>query len=55
VPVWPGCLLTALATEQTGLLAVAVDGKTLRGARRMGATAAHLVSLFAHHARPVLG
>jgi hypothetical protein len=30
---------------------VAVDGKTLRGARRMGATAAHLVPVFAYHAR----
>ena len=32
-----------------------MDGKTLRGARRMGAVAAHLVSVFAHHARLVLG
>ena len=50
-----GAYFTAMATEQTGLLAVAVDGKTLRGARRMGATATHLVSVFAHHARLVLG
>lgn len=50
-----GAYFTALASEQTGLLAVAVDGKTLRGARRMGARAAHLVSVFAHHARLVLG
>ena len=32
-----------------------LDGKTLRGARRAGAGAAHLVSVFAHHARLVLG
>ena len=50
-----GAYFTAMATEQTALLAVAVDGKTLRGARRMGATATHLVSVFAHHARLVLG
>ena len=50
-----GAYFTALAAEQTGLLAVAVDGKTLRGARRAGAVAAHLVSVFAHHARLVLG
>ena len=48
-------LATAQATAQGGLLAVALDGKTLRGARRMGAAATHLVSVFAHHARLVLG
>ena len=37
------------------MLAVALDGKTLRGARRAGAAAAHLVSVFAHRARLVLG
>ena len=36
-------------------LAVALDGKSLRGARRAGAAAAHLVSVFAHRARLVLG
>jgi predicted transposase YbfD/YdcC len=50
-----GTYFTALAAEESGLLAVAVDGKTLRGARRMGAAAAHLVSVFAHHSRLVLG
>lgn len=49
-----GAYFTALAAAETGLLAVAVDGKTLRGARRMGAAAAHLVSVFAHRARLVL-
>lgn len=48
-------LATAQAAAESGLLAVAVDGKTLRGARRMGAGAAHLVAVFAHHARLVLG
>jgi predicted transposase YbfD/YdcC len=48
-------LAAAQAAAESGLLAVAVDGKTLRGARRMGAGAAHLVSVFAHHARLVLG
>jgi hypothetical protein len=51
-----GAYFTALAAaEAGGLLAVAVDGKTLRAARRMGAAATHLVSVFAHHARLVLG
>ena len=49
-----GAYFTALAAAETGLLAVAVDGKTLRGARRMGAVAAHLVSVFADRARLVL-
>lgn len=47
--------VAALATAGTPLVAVAVDGKTLRLAKRMGATAAHLVSAFAHHARLVIG
>ena len=53
-----GAYFTAVAAAQatqSGLLAVALDGKTLRGARRAGAAAAHLVSVFAHHARLVLG
>ena len=54
-----GAYFTALAATEAAaegrLLAVAVDGKTLRGARRAGAAAAHLVSVFAHHARLVLG
>ena len=51
-----GAYFTALAaTEAAGMLAVALDGKTLRGARRAGAAAAHLVSVFAHRARLVLG
>jgi predicted transposase YbfD/YdcC len=48
-------LATAQAGADGGLLAVALDGKTLRGARRMGGAATHLVSVFAHHARLVLG
>ena len=53
-----GAYFTAVAAARaadSGLLAVALDGKTLRGARRAGAAAAHLVSVFAHHARLVLG
>jgi predicted transposase YbfD/YdcC len=53
-----GAYFTAVAAAQatqSGLLVVALDGKTLRGARRAGAAAAHLVSVFAHHARLVLG
>ena len=43
------------AAEPAGLLAVALDGKTLRGALRAGARPPHLVSVFAHRARLVLG
>lgn len=53
-----GAYFTALATAQPGcgaLVAVALDGTTLRGARRAGAAATHLVSVFAHRARLVLG
>ena len=54
-----GAYFTALASAEAlaagGLLPVALDGKTLRAARRMGAAATHLVSVFAHHARLVLG
>ena len=50
-----GAYFTALAATEAAaegrLLAVALDGKTLRGARRAGAAAAHLVSVFAHRAR----
>lgn len=47
--------LAAARVAEDGVLAVAVDGKTLRGARRAGATAGHLVAVFAHAARLVLG
>src|SRR6202011_2836339 len=54
-----GAYFTALAAAEAlaagGLLPVALDGKTLRAARRMGADATHLVSVVAHHARLVLG
>jgi hypothetical protein len=57
-----GAYFTTVADAETvatgatgGLLAVAVDGKTLRAARRMGAAATHLVVVFAHRARLVLG
>jgi predicted transposase YbfD/YdcC len=46
---------TAECTADDGLLVVALDGKTLRGSRRAGAAAVHLVSMFAHHTRLVLG
>ena len=54
-----GAYFTTVAAAETvptgGLLAVAVDGKTLRAARRMGAPATHLVAVFAHRVRLVLG
>jgi predicted transposase YbfD/YdcC len=45
----------AVAAADGPLVAVALDGKTLRLAKRMGASAAHLVSAFAHHAHLVIG
>lgn len=47
--------VVALAAGDSPLVAVAIDGKTLRLARRMGAAASHLVSAFAHHAHLVIG
>ena len=44
-----------LLAAENGVVAVAVDGKTLRGARRIGAAAADLVAVFAHRAPLVLG
>jgi predicted transposase YbfD/YdcC len=45
----------AAVADSGGLMAVALDGKTVRGARLGGGRAPHLVSIFAHHARLVLG
>lgn len=53
-----GAYFTALAAAQASVdapLAVALDGKTIRGPRRAGGRAAHLVSVFAHQARLVGG
>ncbi|MFR9750536.1 ISAs1 family transposase [Nocardia sp. 004] len=52
-----GAYFTALALtgDDSPLVAVAIDGKTLRLARRMGATAAHLVAAFTHRTRLVIG
>jgi predicted transposase YbfD/YdcC len=52
-----GAYFTAYATQldPAALVPIALDGKTLRGALRAKATATHLVSVFAHHARLVLG
>lgn len=44
----------ALAAADSPLVAVAIDGKTLRLARRMGARASHLVAAFTHHTRLVI-
>jgi predicted transposase YbfD/YdcC len=45
----------AVAAAGGGLVAVALDGKTVRGARAGGGRAPHLVSVFAHHAALVIG
>jgi predicted transposase YbfD/YdcC len=48
-------LAAAARADPGGLVAVSLDGKTARGALRGSATGTHLVSVFAHHARLVLG
>jgi predicted transposase YbfD/YdcC len=48
-------VLAAAGTDTDAVVPVALDGKTLRGALRAGAAATHLVSVFAHRARLVLG
>jgi predicted transposase YbfD/YdcC len=51
-----GFFTTAALTATDGpLVAVALDGKTLRLAKRMGAAGAHLISACAHHTRLVIG
>jgi hypothetical protein len=45
----------AVAAADGQLVGVAIDGKTLRLTKRMGASAAHLVCAFAHHAHLVMG
>lgn len=45
----------AIRCDPAALVPIALDGKTLRGALRAKATATHLVSVFAHRARLVLG
>jgi predicted transposase YbfD/YdcC len=47
-------LAAAARAEPGGLIAVSLDGKTVRGALRGTTTGTHLVSVFAHHARLVL-
>jgi predicted transposase YbfD/YdcC len=49
-----GLAITA-AEPDSGLVAVSLDGKTLKGARKAGSVASHLVSIFAHRTRLVLG
>lgn len=48
-------LAAAAQPDPGGLVAVSLDGKTVRGALRGTATGTHLVSVFAHHARLILG
>lgn len=52
-----GAYFTAhvIRLDPAGLVPIALDGKTLRGALRAKAAATHLVSVFAHRARLVLG
>lgn len=47
--------LAVTAATDGELIAVAIDGKTLRLAKRMGAAAAHLVSAFTHRTHLVIG
>ncbi|CNG18738.1 transposase for IS2404 [Mycobacterium tuberculosis] len=50
-----GAWLWTRAVRVSGRLVIAVDGKTVRGARRKGGKAPHLVAALAHSAGAVLG
>ena len=43
-------MVTALAAPEAPEIAMAVDGKTLRGSKKQGAPETHLVSVLAHRA-----
>jgi predicted transposase YbfD/YdcC len=45
---WANSVLTALPPAPGELEAMAIDGKTLRGSRKQGAPAAHLLSVLSH-------
>ncbi|HSF31287.1 MAG TPA: ISAs1 family transposase [Candidatus Tectomicrobia bacterium] len=45
---WAESILTALPPPPGELEAMAIDGKTLRGSRKQGAPAAHLLSVLSH-------
>ena len=52
---WAEQALRCCPPEPGALEGVAVDGKTLRGSKRQGATEAHLLSAFSHRLGVVLG
>ena len=45
---WAASVLTALPPSPDDLEALAIDGKTLRGSRKQGAPAVHLLSVLSH-------
>ena len=52
---WPGCWLHTRAVQAGGRLVIAIDGKTVRGAKDKGGKAPHLVAALAHGIGAVLG
>ena len=45
---WAESVLSALPPARSQLEALAIDGKTLRGSRKQGAPATHLLSVLSH-------
>jgi predicted transposase YbfD/YdcC len=46
---WAECVVVSTPAASAGEVAVALDGKTLRGSHQQGAPGVHLLSALSHH------